>query len=70
MLLDEPTAWMNPHKTGGIVTLIQAIRGMGISVLLIEHDVKVIMDASGSCRTTRRRTSFNNSMMRKAYLEL
>jgi ABC-type branched-subunit amino acid transport system ATPase component len=46
LLLDEPTAGMNPHETAGIVTLIQAIRGMGITVFLIEHDMKVIMNAS------------------------
>ena len=46
LLLDEPTAGMNPHETAGIVTLIQAIRDMGITVFLIEHDMKVIMNAS------------------------
>jgi ABC-type branched-subunit amino acid transport system ATPase component len=46
LLLDEPTAGMNPHETAGIVTLIQAIRAMGITVFLIEHDMKVIMNAS------------------------
>jgi ABC-type branched-subunit amino acid transport system ATPase component len=46
LLLDEPTAGMNPHESAGIVTLIQAIRGMGITVFLIEHDMKVIMNAS------------------------
>jgi ABC-type branched-subunit amino acid transport system ATPase component len=46
LLLDEPTAGMNPHETAGIVTLLQAIRGMGITVFLIEHDMKVIMNAS------------------------
>ena len=46
LLLDEPTAGMNPHETAGIVTLIQAIRDMGITVFLIEHDMKVIMHAS------------------------
>jgi branched-chain amino acid transport system ATP-binding protein len=46
LLLDEPTAGMNPHETAGVVALIQAIRGMGITVFLIEHDMKVIMNAS------------------------
>jgi ABC-type branched-subunit amino acid transport system ATPase component len=46
LLLDEPTAGMNPHETAGIVTLIPAMRGMGITVFLIEHDMKVIMNAS------------------------
>ena len=46
LLLDEPTAGMNPHESAGIVTLIRAIRDMGITVFLIEHDMKVIMGAS------------------------
>ena len=46
LLLDEPTAGMNPHETAGTVMLIQAIRDMGITVFLIEHDMKVIMNAS------------------------
>ena len=46
LLLDEPTAGMNPHESAGIVALIQSIRGMGITVFLIEHDMKVIMNAS------------------------
>jgi len=37
---------MNPHETAGIVTPIQAIRAMCITVFLIEHDMKVIMNAS------------------------
>jgi branched-chain amino acid transport system ATP-binding protein len=37
---------MNPHESAGIVTLIKTIRAMGITVFLIEHDMKVIMGAS------------------------
>lgn len=46
LLLDEPTAGMNPHESAGIVELIKVIRGLGITVFLIEHDMKVIMNAS------------------------
>ncbi len=46
LLLDEPTAGMNPHETEGIIRLIRRIREMGITVLIIEHDMKVIMGAS------------------------
>lgn len=46
LLLDEPTAGMNPHETEGIIHLIKKIRGSGITVLIIEHDMKVIMEAS------------------------
>jgi ABC-type branched-subunit amino acid transport system ATPase component len=46
LLLDEPTAGMNPHETEGIIALIKKIRGTGVTILLIEHDMKVIMGAS------------------------
>ncbi len=46
LLLDEPTAGMNPHETEVIVDLIKKIRDTGITVFLIEHDMKVIMGAS------------------------
>jgi len=46
LLLDEPTAGMNPHESQGIVQLIKTIRDLGTTVLLIEHDMKVIMGAS------------------------
>lgn len=46
LLLDEPTAGMNPHETEGIISLIKKIRDSGITVFLIEHDMKVIMNAS------------------------
>jgi ABC-type branched-subunit amino acid transport system ATPase component len=46
LLLDEPTAGMNPHESAGIVDLIKRIRDLGITVFLIEHDMKVIMGAS------------------------
>ena len=47
LLLDEPTAGMNPHESAGIARLIKKIRdGLGITVFLIEHDMKVIMGAS------------------------
>jgi ABC-type branched-subunit amino acid transport system ATPase component len=46
LLLDEPTAGMNPHESQGIAQLIKRIRDLGITVLLIEHDMKVIMEVS------------------------
>ena len=46
ILLDEPTAGMNPHETEVIIGLIKKIRDTGITVFLIEHDMKVIMGAS------------------------
>jgi len=44
LLLDEPTAGMNPHETRGLMELIKSIRDdFGLTILLIEHDMKVIM---------------------------
>jgi ABC-type branched-subunit amino acid transport system ATPase component len=46
ILLDEPTAGMNPHETQGIVDLIRLIREQGHTVLVIEHKMKVVMTVS------------------------
>lgn len=44
LALDEPAAGMNPSERGGLVTLIQSLRASGITILLIEHDVKLVMN--------------------------
>lgn len=43
LCLDEPAAGMNATETEALRTLIGQIRGDGITVLLIEHDVKLVM---------------------------
>ncbi len=43
LALDEPAAGMNPTETTGLRELIARIKADGITVLLIEHDVKLIM---------------------------
>ena len=44
LLLDEPAAGMNPAETQSLMALIQRLRrDLGIGVLLIEHDMKVVM---------------------------
>jgi len=43
LLLDEPTAGMNPQETKGLMDLIERIRDAGKTILLIEHDMRVIM---------------------------
>jgi len=42
LLLDEPTAGMNAQETEATRKLILAIRELGISVVVIEHDTKFI----------------------------
>ncbi len=46
LLLDEPTAGMNPHESADVVQLMRTVRDMGVTVLLIEHDMRVIMGVS------------------------
>jgi branched-chain amino acid transport system ATP-binding protein len=46
LCLDEPAAGMNPVEKLALMRLIQQVRGQGITVLLIEHDMKVIMGIS------------------------
>ena len=46
LLLDEPTCGMNPHESRAIMEVIRRIRGREITVLIIEHDMKVIMGIS------------------------
>jgi|JFJP01.1.fsa_nt_gi branched-chain amino acid transport system ATP-binding protein len=47
LLLDEPTAGMNPLETEDAIKLFRRIRDeKGITVLLIEHDMRVVMNIS------------------------
>jgi ABC-type branched-subunit amino acid transport system ATPase component len=47
LLLDEPTAGMNPRETDALTGLIGVLRReLGLSILLIEHDMEVVMAIS------------------------
>lgn len=46
LLLDEPAAGMNPQETNTLMELIRLIHDRGITVLLIEHHMKVVMGIS------------------------
>jgi len=46
LLLDEPAAGMNPQETSELDDLITTIRDDGLSILLIEHDMKLVMSLS------------------------
>jgi len=43
LLLDEPAAGMNPQESIELMELARRIRATGVTVLLIEHDMKVVM---------------------------
>jgi branched-chain amino acid transport system ATP-binding protein len=47
LLLDEPTAGMNPQETSAFTAFVSKLREEeGLTVLLIEHDMKVVMGVS------------------------
>ena len=43
LALDEPAAGMNPNERGGLETLLRKIRADGVTIVIIEHDVQLIM---------------------------
>jgi len=46
LLLDEPAAGLNPTETREIDALIQKIAASGVTVVLVEHDMKLVMNIS------------------------
>ncbi len=47
LLLDEPTAGMNPQESADLTSFMERLRDdLGLSILLIEHDMKVVMGVS------------------------
>lgn len=46
LLLDEPAAGMNPSESSDLMELILKIRESGVTVVLIEHHMKVVMGIS------------------------
>ena len=46
LLLDEPAAGMNPSEKASLMKLIQQVRDEGVTIFLIEHDMRVVMGIS------------------------
>jgi ABC-type branched-subunit amino acid transport system ATPase component len=46
LILDEPAAGLNEQETADLMSLIRQIRDAGITIFLIEHDMKVVMGVS------------------------
>jgi branched-chain amino acid transport system ATP-binding protein len=46
LLLDEPASGMNPAETVAFMKTVQHIRDRGITILLVEHDMRMVMGIS------------------------
>ncbi|MFP4382679.1 MAG: ABC transporter ATP-binding protein [Spirochaetia bacterium] len=46
LLLDEPASGLNPRETENLAGLILSVRKKGVSVLLVEHDMSLVMEIS------------------------
>ncbi len=46
LLLDEPAAGMNPKETAELMDLIIKLRDMGLTIFLVEHDMRLVMGIS------------------------
>jgi ABC-type branched-subunit amino acid transport system ATPase component len=46
LLLDEPTSGMGVEESKKVVNIIRQIRDMGITVIVVSHDVSVITEIS------------------------
>ena len=46
LLLDEPAAGTNPAEKQALMRLVQSIRDRGMTILLIEHDMRLVMGIS------------------------
>jgi len=46
LLLDEPAAGMNPNETAELMDLILKLRDTGLTIFLVEHDMRLVMGIS------------------------
>ena len=46
LLLDEPACGLNPRETEEMAEIISRIRGRGVTVLVVEHDMSLVMGIS------------------------
>jgi len=46
ILLDEPAAGMNPQEKQTLLEMVRTIRDAGVTVFLVEHDMKFVMGVS------------------------
>jgi branched-chain amino acid transport system ATP-binding protein len=47
LLLDEPTAGLSPAAVQGVLQLVRALRGRGLTILLVDHKLRAVSDVAG-----------------------
>ena len=47
LMLDEPVAGLNPMESQNVMQMISKIRSQGVTILLVEHDMNLVMDIAG-----------------------
>jgi branched-chain amino acid transport system ATP-binding protein len=48
LLMDEPAAGLNSRETAELAVLIRRIRDLGVTIVLVEHDMELVMDICDS----------------------
>jgi branched-chain amino acid transport system ATP-binding protein len=48
LLMDEPAAGLNSRETAELAVLIRKIRDLGVTIVLVEHDMELVMDICDS----------------------
>ena len=46
LLLDEPVSGMNASESAKVMKLVESIRASGVTILLVEHDMPMVMQVS------------------------
>jgi branched-chain amino acid transport system ATP-binding protein len=46
LLLDEPAAGLNDSETGELASLLRAVRDSGVTVMVVEHNMSLVMGAA------------------------
>ena len=46
LLLDEPAAGLNDAETAALAALMRAVRDVGITILVVEHNMSLVMDVA------------------------
>ena len=75
LIMDEPTASLDPESTHDVIELIKTINNIGITVLIITHDIIVAKKATnfvlmlhgGKCVDFMKTNDFFNSNVKKSF---